>query len=100
LLYNLQSSSLSHGMVADDAVVREVEGLPAEFDGPLREAERVLGTRPRVWALYSADLFSALRSLTEDALQQQAVPIDTVKTVRVRLSLAGRAFVVRLVSYS
>jgi hypothetical protein len=100
LLYNLQNGSLSHGVVSEDVVVREVEGLPAEFDGPLREAERELGARPRVWALYSNDLYSALRSLTQDVLLQQRVPIDSVKTARVRLALrGGQEFIVKLVTH-
>jgi hypothetical protein len=100
LLYDLRNRTLTRGVVADDVVVREVEGLPAEFDEPLREAERELGARPRVWALYSNDLFSALRSLTHDVLQQEAVPMDSVKTARVRLSLVGgRAFAVTLLSH-
>ena len=100
LLYNLQNGRLSHGVVPEDAVVREVEGLPPEFDEPLHEAERELGARPRVWALYSNDLFSALRSLTQDALQEEAVPTDAVKTARVRLSLIGpRAFAIRLIAH-
>jgi hypothetical protein len=100
LLYNLQTHTLSHGVVSPDAVCRELEGLPAEFDMPLRAAERELGARPQVWALYSADLFAALRSLTEDALHQAAVPTDSVKAARVRLSLTGgRGFAVKLVSH-
>jgi hypothetical protein len=100
LLYNLQNGRLSHGVVPEDAVVREVEGLSAEFDEPLHEAERELGARPRVWALYSNDLFSALRSLTQDALKEEAVPVDSVNTARVRLSLVGpQAFAIKLIAH-
>jgi hypothetical protein len=99
-LYNLRDGSLSLGVVAEDAVPREVEGLPIEFDEPLREAERELGARPRVWALYGAELYNVLRSLTEDALQRKAVPMDVVRTARVRLSLAGGgAFAVELINH-
>jgi hypothetical protein len=100
LLYNLQNHSLGRGVVAPDAVCRELEGLPAEFEAPLREAERELGGRPSAWALYSPDLFAALRSMTEDALEREAVPIESVKTARVRLSVVGGgAFAVKLVSH-
>ena len=101
LLYDLQTGELSQGVVADGVVVREVEGLPAEFDGALRIAERELGVRPRVWALYPGDLYAVLRSLTEDALKQQGVSVDSVQEARVRLSLTGgRAFTVTLVTHS
>jgi hypothetical protein len=101
LLYDLQTGRLSPGVVAESVVVREVEGLPAEFDGVLHDAERRLGFRPRVWALYPGDLFAVLRSLTEDTLKQQGVSVDSVQEVRVRLSLAkGRAFTVTLVAHS
>jgi hypothetical protein len=87
--------------VADDVVVREVEGLPAEFDGTLGTAERELGVHPRVWALYPGELYAVLRSLTEDALKQQGVSVDSVQEARVRLSLTGgRAFTVTLVTHS
>ena len=101
LLYDLQTGRLSPGVVAEGVVVREVEGLPAEFDGVLRDAERRLGFRPRVWALYPGDLYAVLRSLTEDTLKQQGVSVDPVQEARVRLSLAGgRAFTVTLVAHS
>jgi len=101
LLYDLQTGRLSTGVVAEGVVVREVEGLPAEFDGVLRDAERRLGFRPRVWALYPGDLYAVLRSLTEDTLKQQGVSVDSVQEARVRLSLAGgRAFTVTLVAHS
>ena len=100
LLYDLQNHTVSHGVVAPDAVCREMEGLPAEFDAPLRAAERELGGRPHVWALYPADLFAALRSLTEDALRREVVQVESVKAARVRLSISGgRAFSVKLVSH-
>jgi hypothetical protein len=101
LLFDLQTGGLSQGVVADDVVVREVEGLPAEFDSALRNAERELGVRPRVWALYPGDLYAVLRSLTEDALKQQGVSVESVQEARVRLSLTGgRAFTVTLVTHS
>ncbi|QOY88164.1 hypothetical protein [Paludibaculum fermentans] len=101
LLYDLQTGHLSPGVVAQGVVVREVVGLPAEFDKALRQAEFELGFRPRVWALYPGDLFAVLRSLTEEALKQQGVSADSVQEARVRMSLAGgRAFTVTLVGHS
>ena len=101
LLYDLQTGRLNQGVVAEGVVGREVVGLPAEFDGALRNAERELGVRPRVWALYPGDLYAVLRSLTEDTLKQKGVSVDSVQEVRVRLSLAGgRAFTVTLVAHS
>ena len=101
VLYDLQTGRLNQGVVAEGVVVREVVGLPAEFDGALRNAERELGVRPRVWALYPGDLYAVLRSLTEDTLKQKGVSVDSVQEVRVRLSLAGgRAFTVTLVAHS
>ena len=101
LLYDLQTGRLSPGMVAETVVPREVEGLPAEFDGVLKDAERELGFRPHVWALYPGDLFAVLRSLTENVLKQQGVSVDSLEEARVRLSLAaGRAFTVTLVAHS
>jgi hypothetical protein len=101
LLFDLQTGRLSPGPVGEDVVPREVIGLPAEFDGVLQDAERKLGFRPRIWALYSGDLFAVLRSLTEDTLKQRGVSVDSVQEVRVRLSLAGgRAFTVTLLAHS
>jgi len=101
LLYDLQTGRLSPGVVADGVEVREVEGLPVEFDGVLQEAERELGFRPRVWALYPGDLFAVLRTLTENVLKLQGVAVESVQEARVRLSLSGgRRFTVTLVSHS
>jgi hypothetical protein len=101
LLYDLRTRSLRNGPVPSSAIVRALEGMPAEFEAVRRNAERQLGAPARFWALYDPDLYDALRSLTEEALRQQAVPLDAVRTARVRLSLVGgRTFVVELVDHS
>jgi hypothetical protein len=101
LLYDLRTGRLSQGAVAEGVVPRLVEGLPPEFDGVFQDAERQLGFRPSVWALYGGDLFAVLRSLTENVLKQQGVSVDSVQEARVRLSLSGgRAFTVTLVAHS
>ena len=100
ILYDLRKHSLRHGRVPAGAIPRELDLMPAEFDSVRREAERELGGSARFWALYSPDLYNALRSLTEEALRRQAIPISDVRVARVHLALAGAStFAVSLVSH-
>jgi hypothetical protein len=101
-LYDLRSRKLRRGCVPDGAIVRELDDMPPspEFAVAREAAERELGHKARIFALYSSDLYSALKSLTADALRQEAIPAASVGRANVRLLLTGGSnFEVRLVDH-
>ena len=99
---NTKASILAafHARIPHNVVVREirggVSGIPA-LDAARRLAEAELGAPPRLFSLWPADLYAALKSSTEAALRQASIAPETVRAAHVQLQMAGnRSFTLRL----
>lgn len=100
LLFDLARNAAFHARIPHNVVVREirggVSGIPA-LDAARRLAEAELGAPPRLFSLWPADLYAALKSSTEAALRQASIAPETVRAAHVQLQMAGnRSFTLRL----
>jgi hypothetical protein len=97
-LMDLATGVFWTGAVPAHRIVRELEGVTAaDIESAKRQAEAELGNTVRVFALYPADLYLALRGYADEALRNSGVAPASVEAVKVRLRLTGpRQFTVAL----
>jgi len=101
-LFNLRTKDYHRGPVPGGVVVRElVDSTDPEVEQARLRAEHALGAPARVFLLYPAEMYDALRSYTETMLRQRGVPLASVAKVYVELRLVvGRDFELTLLSHS
>lgn len=100
---DLESGTVRRARLPHNVVVRELTDLPQspDIEAACRRVERELQDKARVFALYTPELYGALKSFTQEVLRQAAVPLESVSVANVKLRLVHhKAFVVTLIGHS